>query len=293
MKADSLHNSYKESELSTYVGGEISKRQGKLLTYNARGELCVVGDDIGEFRLSGNLQTRFPLLGKPATIRANGYIYNVTPAFYQRHNHTRYFWWDNDFSKIRRVYVGGEVSWEQTHTRLSAGVENIQNHVYFGPEGVPVQNSGSVQILTARIKQDFLTRSFGWENEIVYQQSSKNEIIPLPQLSAYSNLYCTFKIAKVLTIQMGVDAHYFTKYEAPYYEPATQQFQIQKEDSKIKVGEYPLINAYVNCHLKQARFFVMAYNLGSKFLSPDYFSLPHYPLDPMVIKMGISVYFNN
>lgn len=33
-------------EFSTYIGAEISKRRGNILTYNARGELCVVGDDI-------------------------------------------------------------------------------------------------------------------------------------------------------------------------------------------------------------------------------------------------------
>lgn len=51
-------------EFSTYIGAEISKRRGNILTYNARGELCVVGDDIGEFRATGNLQTKFKLLKK-------------------------------------------------------------------------------------------------------------------------------------------------------------------------------------------------------------------------------------
>ena len=81
-----------------------------------------------------------------------------------------------------------------------------------------------------------------------------------------------------------------TSYYAPYYEPATQQFQVQDE---VKVGNYPLVNAYVNFHLKQARFFVMGYNLGSKFVNPNYFSLAHYPLDPFVLKMGVAVTFNN
>ena len=59
------------------------------------------------------------------------------------------------------------------------------------------------------------------------------------------------------------------------------------------MGNYPLINAYANFHLKQARFFIMAYNLGSQFVKPNYFSLAHYPLDPMTLRMGISVTFNN
>ena len=94
----------------------------------------------------------------------------------------------------------------------------------------------------------------------------------------------------MLTIQIGGNLYYHTDYYAPYYEPATQQFLLQDE---VKVGNYPLINAYANFHLKQARFFIMAYNLGSKFVKPNYFSLAHYPLDPMTLRMGISVTFNN
>lgn len=103
-------------------------------------------------------------------------------------------------------------------------------------------------------------------------------------------MYLAVKLAKVLTVQLGANVYYNTAYYAPYYEPATQQFQVQNE---VKVGNYPLINAYVNFHLKQARFFVMAYNLSSKFAEPNYFSLAHYPLNPMVLKMGIAVTFNN
>ena len=103
-------------------------------------------------------------------------------------------------------------------------------------------------------------------------------------------MYLDFKLVKVLSIQLGANLYYNTAYHAPYYEPATQQFQLQKD---LKIGGYPLINAYVNFNLKQARFFVMAYNLSQKFVEPNYFSLAHYPLNPMVVKMGIAVTFNN
>ena len=75
-------------EFSTFIGAELYKRMGKLLTYNARGELCVIGDDVGEFRASGELQTTFKLFNKEAYIRANGYIKNTTPAFFYRHYHS-------------------------------------------------------------------------------------------------------------------------------------------------------------------------------------------------------------
>jgi hypothetical protein len=281
-------------EFSTYIGGELSKRLGSLLTYNARGELCLVGSDLGEFRLTGNLQTRFSLLKKDAVIKAEGYIKNLRPAFFTRHNHSRYFWWNNNFRNEQQVYVGGTIDIEGTGTRLSAGVNSMQNHIYFGQSGVPEQHGGNLQVVNARIKQDLHFRAFGWENEAAFQYSSDENIIPLPRLSLYSNIYVTVKLAKVLSVQLGADAHYFSSYYAPYYEPATQQFQLQPDNStKVRIGDYPLINGYVNFHLKQARFFVAAYNLGNQFLDPKHFSFAHYPLNPFVIKLGISVKFNN
>lgn len=278
------------SEFSTVIGAEISKRMGTLLTYNARGELAVIGDDIGEFRINGELQTKFKLFKKDASIRAYGYIKNARPAYYIRTFHSKFFWWDNNFSNTQRIFAGADIDLRSSNTKLSAGVESIQNYIYFNTIGVPQQTGTNLQVITARAKQDFHFGAFNWENEAVYQLSSDKKVLPLPQLSLYSNLYVTFKIAKVLHLQLGADVHYQTKYHAPYYQPATMQFQTQDE---VLVGNYPLINGYANLKLKQARFFVMFYNVGKMFVSPDYFSLAHYPLDPMILKLGLSVTFNN
>jgi hypothetical protein len=208
-----------------------------------------------------------------------------------RHNHQRYFWWDNNLDNSQRVYVGGEIDVKETHTKISSGVESIQNFAFFNQSGRPETNQGNIQVVSARIRQDFRYKAFGWENDVVYQLSSKKDVLPLPQISAYSNIYLDFMYAKVLNIQLGADVHYFTSYYAPYYEPATQQFQPQQEK---EIGNYPIINAYANFNLKQARFFITGYNLGSLFITPPkHFSLLHYPLNPMLIKFGISVYFHN
>ena len=286
---DTTFTTYKE--FSAYIGAELSKRQGSVLTYNARGELCVIGDDIGEFRISGELNTKFKLLKKDASIRAYGYINNITPAFYMRHNHSRYFWWDNsNFNFIQQFHAGADINIESTETTLSAGLTSVQNYTYFGENGYPIQADKNIQVISAKIKQDFHYRALGWENEAVYQLSSDKEILPLPSLSLKTNLYVAFKLAKVMTVQLGAEAYYYTAYRAPYYEPATQQFINQSE---VKIGNSPLINAYMNCHLKQARFFLMAYNIGSQIISPNYFSAAHYPLNPMYLKLGIAVTFKN
>jgi hypothetical protein len=291
LPGDSVVGQVVYDEYATSLGAELSKRQGEILTYRARGELCLLGNDLGRFQIEGDIQTRFPLFGKTATIRAEGSLRNLVPAFYLRHHHGRFFWWDTNPKNIRRQYVGGTVEWESSRTQISLGAENIRNHIFFNQNGFPEQYGGNLQVITGRLKQDFRYKALGWDNELVYQLSSNPDLLPLPQLSAYTNLYVTFKVAKVLSLQLGADLHYHTAYYAPYYEPATQQFQVQDQ---LKIGNYPLLNAYVNCHLKQTCFFVSGYNLGSLLIDhPAAFSMPHYPLNPMVVKLGLAVTFNN
>jgi hypothetical protein len=286
---DETHN-----EFSTFLGAELSKRRGSILTYNARGELCMIGDDLGEFRIDGQLQTTFPLFGREAAISAGGYLKNIRPAFFNRYHHSRYFWWDplsRQLGNTQQLRLEGQARLDYTGTTVSAGVESIQSHIYFNEQGMPEQYDGNIQVVSARLRQNFYNRGLGWENEVVFQASSDPAALPLPRLAAFTNLYVHFKLAKVLTIQTGVNARYHTSYYAPYYEPATQQFVNQTER---EIGRYPLINAYVNFHLKQARFFAMAYNLGSTFIKePAYFSLLHYPMNPMIFKLGVAVVFND
>ncbi len=126
---------------------------------------------------------------------------------------------------------------------------------------------------------------------MVYQTSSNQEVIPVPKLSVYSNMYLKTKIVNELTLQLGVDAHYHTNYYVPGYEPALLQFYNQREK---EIGNYPIATVYANMHLKQTRFYVMYYNVASQFMNPkEYFSLPGYPGNPALIRLGVSVNLHN
>lgn len=83
----------------------------------------------------------------------------------------------------------------------------------------PWKYGGSVQVFSARLNQNFKFGILHWDNEVAYQKTSNQDILPLPDLSAYSNLYIVFRIAKVLRVQLGGDVRYFTEYYAPDYAP--------------------------------------------------------------------------
>jgi hypothetical protein len=287
--------SREDTEKATYIGGELAKRTGKILRYHAQGSFGVLGkQNIGDMNISGTVETRIPLWGDTASVQAKAFFKNLAPTYYEQHYRSRYFWWENNFGKVKKVFIGGIIDIPHTKTNFSLGVENVTNYIYFDSTGNPAQNNKEdIRIMAIQLNQNFQWKALHWDNQLVYQTSSNDNIIPLPDFAAYSSLYIQFKISGVLTIQMGANAHYWTKYNAPTYEPATQQFKLQGND-KITIGNYPLLSGFVNCHLKQTRFFIEYYNAGAKYIAPpEYFSSPHYPVNPTLLKLGLSVDFIN
>ena len=203
---------------------------------------------------------------------------------------SNHFIWENDFGKVRRVNFGGQLNIPFSRTTLSAEASNIQNFLYFNEQFLPQQHGSNIQTFSARIVQSFTAGIFNWDNRVTYQTSSDENILSLPKLVIYSNMYLKFKIA-TLYVQLGVDCDYYTKYYAPNYQPATASFANQHE---VKIGNYPFMNAYANMKLSKTRFYVLFshFNQGM-FGGNNYFSLPNYPLNPRRFQIGLSIDFTN
>ena len=167
-------------------------------------------------------------------------------------------------------------------------MENIKNYTYFNQQALPQQHGGNLQVLSLILEQNFRAGVLHLDNEVSWQKSSNTAVLPLPELSLYHNLYLQTKLAKVLTMQLGADVRYFTRYKAPAYMPAIQQFHLQAESDQVEIGGYPIVNVYANFDLKRTRFFVMMYHVNQGSGKSNYFLSPHYPINPRLFKIGIS-----
>ncbi len=279
----------KASENYLWVGAQLARRQGFTLNYSATAELGVVGRAAGEVKVDGTVDSRFRLLGDTVTVAGYFNFSNTTPRYMLNNYVSNHFIWHNDFSKTRRLRAGGSISLPHTHTYLTAGVENVQNLIYFNSEALPTQYGGNIQVFSARLHQDFHFRALHWENRITYQTTSNETALPLPNLAVYSNLYVTFKVA-TLHVQLGIDCDYYTKYKSVAYQPATMTFYNQRE---YECGNYPFMNAYINMKLSKTRFYVMMSHVNQGLTGSNYFSMPGYPLNPRRFQMGLSVDFAN
>ena len=301
---DGTETSYTEHNVS--IGGQLSKTAGKTLHYDVTAETWLVGEDAGQLKIDATADVNFPLWGDTVTLMARGFFKRMNPTFYYRHYHARHFWWDNDnLDKILHSRIEGQFHYGKTKTTLRVAVDEIQNYTYMAM-GYDIaddkrtgntidvrQKGGSLSLITLALGQNFKLGPLNWENMITYQKSTDNDVLPVPDLNIYSNLYLRFKIAHVLKCDFGADARFFTKYYAPDYSPALGQYAVQTGDNKTKVGEYPIVNVYANFHLKQTRFFVMMSHVNAGSGSRNYFLTPHYPLNQRIFRFGVSWNFYN
>ncbi len=274
-----------------WLGGQLTKQQGSLLRYNATAQFGVLGDAAGEIDITGDVTTRFKMLGDSVSITGYGYFKNLSVPYLLQNYISNHYAWHNSFSKTKRVRIGGELDIPFTWTNANVGYETLNDYIYWNQDGLPAQHTGAIHVLSARIRQGLHFKAFNWENSLTLQTSSNEQVLPLPKFAIYSNLYATFTIARVLHVQLGVDGNYYTKYYAPAYDPATMTFHSQHAQ---ECGNFAIMNLYGNFKMKQARFFIAWTHFNQKITSGSaYFATPHYPLNPARLQIGVSVNFVN
>ncbi len=297
----------KWTENNVSIGGQLSKTQGETWHYNIGAETWLAGEDAGQLKVDFKTDLNFRLFGDTMTLAAKAYFYRLNPTFYQRHYHSKNLWWDNDDLEMEtRTRIEGLFSYRKTRTSLRVAVEEMQNYTYFGMSytGTSLYRTGltaavrqegsNINLLTAQLRQDFTLGPLNWENIVTYQNSSNQNVLPVPDLNVYTNLYLRFKVAKVLDVMLGADATFFTKYYAPDYCPQLSQFAVQEnEASRVELGGYPFVNVYANMHLKRTRFFIMYSHVNNGSGTRMAFLTPHYPTNSSVLRMGVSWNFYN
>ena len=296
------------------LGGQISKTEGSFLHYDIMGEAGIMGSDIGEFSVDATADVNIPLFGDTLQVATTAFLHRYSPSFFLRRYQSRHFWWDNDddFDNTIHSRIQGELTYPKTRTTLRIALDELKNYAYLGMSynigeedrrtaltASPRQCTDALTVLTLQLGQDFTLRltphaAINWENLFTLQKTTKEEVLPLPTLNLYSNLYLRFRIARVLKCDLGLDVRYFTRYAAPDYCPALGLFAVQTGETRTSIGSYPLVNLYANFHLKQTRFFVMMSHLNEGIgNNNNYFLTPHYPLNQRIIRFGLSWNFNN
>jgi hypothetical protein len=151
---------------------------------------------------------------------------------------------------------------------------------------LPKQYDKTIQYLSLKLNKDLSYKKFGIDNTVLFQTVAQdNNILNVPQLTARSTLYYNDKwFKKAMQVQVGIEANYFSEYYANGFNPLIQEFYVQE---KTKIGNFPMLNLYLNARVKTARLYLHADQINTFFTKSNYFSAPNYPYRDFMIRFGL------
>lgn len=211
------------------------------------------------------------------------------PSYLYNRLFSNHFQWVYDFSKTQlNTYnlLYGYKSFE-ANLRLST----IDNYVYNNTFARPRQYKNQIQVWKAAVKKNFTLGKLSLDNRLLLQKSSHETLLPLPLFATHQSLYFnTFLFDQALFTQIGIDFYYNTSYYAYDYMPATRSFYLQNH---TEIGHYPILDVFVNLYVKSARLFVKAHHLNESISASHKYTTPHYPLQGLSFKFGVSWMFKD
>jgi len=211
-------------------------------------------------------------------LQAADFIYN--------HYVSNHFRWENDFKKMQESRFMLNFSMKKYNLAIGSELTNFSNVLYFNDSAIAKQYSGSIQVVTAFLKKDFIFYNFHLNNKITYQNVPDSAVIRLPEFILEHSLYYENDMFKhAMHLQIGFALFYNSEYYSNAYMPATGQFYLQ--NSK-KYGNYPFIDFFINARIKTVRIFFKIDHLNYGMSGSNYALTPGYPMNDRAFKLGVS-----
>lgn len=200
--------------------------------------------------------------------------------------------WSNSFKNEKRNQFN--LLFNSKWINIEAQYAILNDHLYFDNltnditilTVKPFQYANTINYASVKVNKEFKLGSFALDNTFLYQNvDQSNTIINVPQFVTRNTLYYTdYVFKRAMQIQTGFTFQYFSKYYANDYNPLIGEFYVQNE---TKIGDFPLIDFFVNAKVKQARLFLKAEHFNSAWTGYNFYSAPNYPYCDFLVRFGI------
>jgi hypothetical protein len=200
--------------------------------------------------------------------------------------------WSNNFKNEKRNQF--ELIFKSKWINLEAQYAILKDHLYFDNitndisqlTVKPFQYSNTINYISLKFSKEFRLGRFALDNTVLYQNVDQTDaIINVPNIVSRNTLYYTDYVFKnAMQIQTGFTFQYFSKYYANDYNPLLGEFYVQNE---TKIGDFPLIDFFINAKVKQARLFLKAEHFNSAWTGYNFYSAPNYPYRDFLVRFGI------
>jgi len=270
--------------VNSFLGGQIARRTGRISKFDITGRFYFTGYNRGDFKLKGSYNLMIPWKSDSALVHATGKLSTETPDFFLKNYRSNHYSWNIGFGKISELRIGGSFEIPKIHLKAGANAAYIDNFIYFN-DSLPVQAGSQLGVFAIDGRKDFEFKHLSIRNRILWQQVTQKNYLNVPTWSFFNSIVLKGVIAKVLFFEIGVDTRIHSKYYADAWNPALGQFYVQREK---EIGEFPVMDGFINAKLKRTRFFIQAMNFTEGWWTTDYFSALHYPIYQRKIVFGVA-----
>ena len=277
---------------SVYLYAGAKGQYDKYLKWDATGKYNFLGYEINDFDINANVMFNlYPFRRDKASPLAFKVHFETSlkePNYYDQHLYTNHYVWNNDFGKISTTKLEASLSIPKWELDASFNYALLSNNIYYDNQGIVRQNGSPMSVMSAYLKKNFTLWKLHFDNRVLFQLSSDQNVVPLPLLALNLRYYLEFDVVKnVMKMQIGANGLYTTKWHMPGYNPVVGVFHNQNERM---YGNCPYIDAFVNIQWKRVSVFVKAVNINMGWPSKtaDYFSADGYINTQTAFKFGIS-----
>jgi len=274
-----LFFNYLDPQLDIFLRSKLFyfEASGKIRTKYGNSSTLDIGN--GDIFLNGKLLVFLNKL----TVNAGLDFYNASPEIKARHYYSNHFIWESMLKKQTSLNINGGINYKGYN--LSTELITLNKYVYFDEKVNPQQYNNSIGLLKIRFNKEFHFKSFGATAMGLYQSTTNNEVIRLPEFTGRASIFFSFPLFKgALIVHPGIDVTYLTSYYADTYNPALMQFHLQNNK---KVDQQVYANAYINFKIKRARVFLSYNHFNTLWGKYNYFLVAHYPQEDAILKIGI------
>ena len=215
---------------------------------------------------------------------------NINYTLYQS-DYVDYNWYNNFKNEKRNQF---DFIFHSKWINLETQYAIINDYLYFDNitnditqlSVKPFQYGNTINYLSVKVNKEFRLGRFALDNTILYQNVEQTEnIINVPEIVTRNTLYYTdYVFKKAMQIQTGFTFQYFSKYYANDYNPLLGEFYVQNE---TQIGDFPMIDFFINAKVKQARLYLKAEHLNSAWTGYNFYSAPNYPYRDFLVRFGI------
>jgi hypothetical protein len=290
---ESLNGTFLDADVSftnLAVHGEYrNKTRNQKWDFSAKGEFYAVGQNIGDYSISGMLKRHInDLLGD---VRLSAINVNREPSYvYKYFNSNRDAWYNTSLAKENTTLLQLAADNAKLKYNLTVNYYLLTNYTYFRDYYHSDQYNSLFNLLQVILSKKFSVNAFSWYLDLAFQQLHGNGPLNVPTFWTRNRFAFEKTIYKNLNLFTGIELRYNTGYYADDYSPLLGQF-IYQQNQKI-TNNIPDIAAFVNFRIKSFTAYVRGENLNT-FIAQNNFAGPLYPMNNFAFRLGLRWWFVN